>query len=54
MYEIIGDGSAPAFFNINPSSGLITVAADLTKDTLTQYLVSLSIFDCFINMSVVH
>lgn len=42
-YEIIGDGSAPAYFQIsNPLSGQITVASSLTTTPDLTFYVSIS------------
>ena len=39
-YEISGYFAAPGYFNINPSTGVITVRSDLATDVAISYLVS--------------
>ena len=40
QYEISGFFAAPGYFNINPSTGVITVRSDLATDVAISYLVS--------------
>ena len=44
-YEIIGDDAAPAMFQINQQSGLITVAGELARDQQTRYVIRVRAFD---------
>ncbi|XP_035826841.1 protocadherin Fat 4, partial [Aplysia californica] len=45
IYEIIGYFAAPGYFNINPSTGDITVRALLNNDVSTNYLLGLRAYD---------
>ena len=38
-YELIGDGAAPFYFAIDPTSGLITIQRDISSDTTEDYQV---------------
>ena len=38
-YEVIGDDSAPRYFRIEPRSGLLIIASDLSKDSRMDYTV---------------
>ena len=40
-YEVIGDDSAPRYFHVDPRSGALTVARDLSKDSRTEYTVGI-------------
>ncbi|XP_046579033.1 protocadherin Fat 4-like [Haliotis rubra] len=36
-YDIIGDDSSPVYFNINPSSGLVSVTRSLSQENVDKY-----------------
>ncbi|KAL8559117.1 hypothetical protein ACOMHN_046165 [Nucella lapillus] len=44
-YEINGFFAAPGYFNINPSTGVITIRSDLGTDVATFYLLGVRAFD---------
>ena len=52
-YEINGYFAAPGYFAVNPSTGAITVRADLGSDVATSYLVwRLVPFSIFLEMYI--
>ena len=45
VYEITGYFAAPGYFNINPSTGDITIRALLNNDVSTNYILGLKAYD---------
>lgn len=44
VYEVIGDLSAPTYFQVDKDTGLISVKTSLSPDNTPQYVVSFNIF----------
>ncbi|XP_041364043.1 protocadherin Fat 4-like [Gigantopelta aegis] len=47
VYEAVGDGSALAFFRIDPITGAIFVKTPLLEDSLVQYTLRVKAYDSF-------
>lgn len=48
VYEVIGDLSAPTYFQVDKDSGLITLKTSLLPDNTPQYVVSFNLLYIYI------